>query len=136
MLVSSRETPDLIVDIITARDDDLAANPEKYRKFLRGIYRAVDFFEQDPEGFAELAAPHFGLTAAEVTEIIDTSLAYIPYEQAAEMLGTPEAPGTLHSTFAQVMELNLEFGAADAALDPAREIDASVLTGLFEGAAR
>lgn len=136
VLVSSRETPDLIVDVITARDDDLAADPEKYRKFLRGIYRAVDFYNEDPARFAELAAPHYGLTAAEVTEIIDTSLAYVPYEQAVEMLGTPETPGTLHDTFAQVMELNVEFGAADAALDPAREIDASILTGLFEGATR
>ena len=31
-----------IIDIITARQDDLAAKPDKYEKFLGGIYRAVD----------------------------------------------------------------------------------------------
>ncbi len=136
ILVSSRETPDLIIDIITARDEELAANPEKFAKFLRGIYRAIDFHAADPAAFAELAAPHFGLTPEEVTEIIDTSLAYTTYEEAVAYLGTPDAPGKLHSAFDQIMELNLEFGAAEVQLDPAREIDPSVLDGLFDGQTR
>lgn len=136
VLVSSRERPDLIVDIITARDDDLAANPEKYRKFLRGIYRAVDFQRANPERFAELAAPHFGLTPAEVTEIIETSMTYTSYEEALAFIGVPGTRGKLHDTFDEVMALNLEFGAAEVKLDPAREIDQSVIHGLFEGATR
>lgn len=36
LLVSSADS-EVIVDIITARADDLAAKPDKYRKFLRGI---------------------------------------------------------------------------------------------------
>ncbi|MFK7893003.1 MAG: ABC transporter substrate-binding protein [Granulosicoccus sp.] len=136
ILVSSKDEPDLIIDIITAREDDLAENPAKYQKFLRGIYRAVDYFQQDPKSFAALAAPHYGLSADEVTEIIDTSLAYTSYEQSLEFLGTPDAPGTLYGFFDQIMELNIEFGASEVTLDAAKEIDAAVLTGLFDGAAR
>lgn len=136
ILVSSRERSDLIVDVITARDDDLAANPEKYRKLLRGIYRAIDFHAKDPARFAELAAPHYGLTPEEVTEIIDTSLAYTPYEQAVEFMGGPGAPGKLAATFDAVMALNVEYGAADAPLDAAKEIDPSIVDGLFDGKAR
>ncbi len=136
ILVSSKEEPDLIIDIITAREDDLAANPEKYKKFLRGIYRAIDYFKQDPAKFAELAAPHYGLTPAEVTQIIDTSLTYTTYEQAEAYLGTAGKPGTLFAAFDQVMELNVAYGAADAPLDAAKEIDSSVLTGLFDSAKR
>jgi NitT/TauT family transport system substrate-binding protein len=51
-------------------------------------------------------------------------------------LGTPDAPGTLHAAFDQIMELNMEFGAAEVRLDPAREIDPSVLDGLFDGQTR
>lgn len=136
ILVSSRERSDLIIDIITARDDDLAANPEKYRKFLRGVYRAVDYFEADPAGFAELAAPYYGLSAEEVTEIIDTSLTYTGFEAAGALIGAPGDPGTLHEAFDQIMELNIEFGAAEVRLDPATEIDAAVIEGLFDGATR
>ncbi len=136
VLVSSREEPDLIIDIITARDEALAENPDKFAAFLRGVYRAVDFYRAEPERFAELAAPHYGLTADEVTEIIDTSLAYTSYEEAVEFLGTADAPGTLHGFFDEVMALNIEFGAAGTELDAAREIDPSVLNGLFDGATR
>lgn len=136
ILVSSKDEPDLIIDIITAREDELATNPEKYAKFLRGIYRAIDYFDKDPEDFAKLAAPHYGLSAAEVTEIIDTSLTYTSYEQAVGFVGSADEPGTLYGFFDQIMDLNLEFGAAEVKLDPAKEIDPRVLSGLFDGATR
>ncbi len=136
VLVSSRDEPDIIVDIITARDEALAENPAKFESLLRCVYRAVDFQRENPEQFAEYAAPYFGLTAADVTEIIETSMAYTSYEEAVEFLGAEGEPGKLHGVFDEVMQLNIDYGAADTLLDPAEEIDNSLLTGLFEGQAR
>jgi NitT/TauT family transport system substrate-binding protein len=116
VLVSSREAPDLIVDIITARDAALAENPGKFESLLRCIYRAVDYQRANPAEFAELAAPYFGLTAADVTEIIETSLAYTTYEEAVAFLGAEGGTGKLHGVFDQVMQLNIDFGAADTVL--------------------
>jgi NitT/TauT family transport system substrate-binding protein len=136
IISSSKDAPGLILDIITARQDDLKANPDKYKKFLRGIYRAVDYFKKEPAKFAEIAAPLYGLKPEEVTEIIDTSLAYTSYEEAVEFLGSGGKPGKLHPLFDQVMKLNLDYGAAETKLDAATQIDNSVVTGLFEGAKR
>ncbi len=136
VLVSSREQPDIIVDIITARDAALAENPGKFESLLRCIYRAVDYQRANPAEFSELAAPYFGLTPADVTEIIETSLAYTTYEEAVEFLGTEGGEGKLHDVFDQVMQLNVEFGAADTVLTASEEIDNAVLTGLFDGHAR
>ena len=136
VLVSSREEPDIIVDIITARDDALAENPGKFASLLRCIYRAVDFQLAEPERFSELAAPYFGLSADDVTEIIETSLAYTSYEEAVALLGSGGEPGRLHGVFDQVMQLNIDFGAADTALVAADEIDNTLLTDLFDGHAR
>lgn len=136
IISSSKDAPGLILDIITARQDDLKANPDKYKKFLRGIYRAVDYYKKEPKKFAEIAAPLYGLKPEEVTEIIDTSLRYTPYEEAVEFLGTGGKPGKLHPLFDEVMKLNLDFGAADAKLEAAQQIDNSVVTELFEGAKR
>ena len=133
VLVSSRDLPGVIVDIITARDEALAETPEKFETLLRCVYRAVDFQRENPNDFAELAAPYFGLTAADVTEIIETSLSYTSYEEAVEMLGTDRETGRLHEVFDEVMQLNIEYGAADTALDPNEEINNSLLTGLFDG---
>jgi NitT/TauT family transport system substrate-binding protein len=136
VLVSSREESDLIVDIITARDEALAENPAKFESLLRCVYRAVDMQRADPDRFAALAAPYFGLTPEDVTEIIDTSIAYTSYEEALAYLGTAGSTGTLHPVFDQIMQLNIDFGAADVALVAAEEIDNSLLDGLFETAPR
>lgn len=133
VLVSSRDLPDVIVDIITARDEALAETPEKFETLLRCVYRAVDFQRENPQEFSELAAPYFGLSAADVTEIIETSLAYTSYEEAVELLGTAGNTGRLHEVFDEVTQLNIEFGAADIPLDANEEIDNAVLSGLFDG---
>ncbi len=133
ILVSSSDLPGVIVDIITARDEALAENPAKFESLLRCVYRGVDFQRENPEEFAALAAPYFGLSAADVTEIIETSLAYTTYEEAVEFLGADGGTGQLHEVFDEVMQLNLDYGAADTALDATEEIDNTLLTGLFDG---
>lgn len=132
ILISSKDS-DIIIDIITARQDDLAAKPEKYVKFLRGIYKAVDLYKSDPAKFIKLAAPHYNLSDAEVKEILDTSLTYTSLEDTIGYIGTAAKPGRLHEIFDTVMTLNLENGAADTKLQAAQQIDQSVVTSLTKG---
>ncbi len=126
ILLSSKDS-DIIIDIISVRQDDLKANPEKYAKFLASVYKAVDYYKTNPDDYIKLAAPHFGLTEAEVKEILDTSLNYTSLSDAQEMIGTPGAPGKLYGIFDTVMDLNLENGAADTKLDASQQIDQSVI---------
>ena len=135
ILVSSRDYPGLITDIITARTDDLKKNPEMYRKFLRGIYRAIDYFNANHDEAVKIMAPHFKLTPAEYEEVL-ANLVYTPYEQAVEYMGSNGQRGKLHDLFDTVMQLNLENGAADAKLDSNQQIDNSVITDLFKDHAR
>jgi NitT/TauT family transport system substrate-binding protein len=123
VLISSKDFRGIIIDVITARRDDLAANPKKYQSFLKCIYSTIAFSKAEPQKYAELAAPHFGLTPAEVTEIIDTSLAYTTLEDAKAYLGKTGERGKLHDIFDTVMELTLENGAADNKLDSNQQID-------------
>ncbi|WP_158047332.1 ABC transporter substrate-binding protein [Skermanella pratensis] len=127
VLLSSVDS-EIIIDVITARQDDLSKNPAKYRNFLAGIYRAIDLYRTNPEEFIELAAPHYNLGEDEVKEIIDTSLAYTPLAEAKDLIGTPDRPGRLHGIFDTVMQLNIENGAADTRLTAASQIDASVIS--------
>lgn len=127
MFFSSKNYKGIIIDVITARQDDLAANPKKYASFLKCIYRAVDYSKAEPAKYAELAAAHYGLTAAEVTEILDTSLAYTTLADAKAYLGAAGAKGTLHDIFETVMQLNLENGAAENKLEAAQQIDNAVI---------
>jgi NitT/TauT family transport system substrate-binding protein len=130
VFLSSKDYRGIIIDIITARQDDLKANPQKYANFLKCIYEAIDYSKNEPDKYAELVAKHFGLTADEVKEILATSLAYTPLSEAASYMGKPGERGKLHDIFDTVMTLNLENGAADNKLDSNQQIDNSVINTL------
>ncbi len=127
VLVSSSDYPGIIVDVIIVRQDDLKANPEKYRKFLIGIFKAIEYFKTDKTDFIKLAAPHFNLKPQEFADSIEGSLVYTSYKDTAEYFGTPAKPGSLYGIFGTVMQLNLENGAADHKLVPAKQIDSSIM---------
>lgn len=131
VFLSSKDYRGIIIDIITARQDDLKANPQKYVNFLKCIYRAIDYSKQEPEKYAELVAKHYGLTPDEVKEILTTSLAYTPLQETAAYLGKPGEKGKLHEIFDTVMTLNLENGAADNQLDSNQQIDNSIINTLI-----
>jgi NitT/TauT family transport system substrate-binding protein len=124
---SSKDYRGMIVDVITARKDDLAAHPKKYSKFLKCIYKAIDYSKSEPEKYAELAAKHFGLTPDDVKDILSTSLAYTSLADAKAYLGKTHERGKLHDIFDTVMTLNLENGAADNKLDSNQQIDNSAI---------
>lgn len=127
MLISSKDHRGIIIDAIIARNDDFKASPDKYAKFLGCIYEAVDFIKAEPEKFADMASKHFGLTPAEVTDIVNSSLSYTTLAESLAYMGKPGEKGTLHGIFDTVMDLNLENGAADNRLVAADQIDNSAI---------
>ncbi len=129
-LLLSSANSEIIIDVITARQDDLKKNPKKYANFLAGVYRAIAFYERNPAEFIKIAAPHYNLSAPEVKEVIDTSLVYTPLAEAKALIGAPGQPGRLHGIFDTVMQLNLENGAADTTLAAAGQIDPSAIAGV------
>jgi len=132
ILVSSAQYPGIIVDVIIARQDDLKANPEKYKKFMIGIFKAIDYFKSNKADFIKLAAPHFNLSPDEFAASIEGSLDYTGYKETSEYFGKPGAPGSLYKVFDEVMQLNLENGAAENNLKAAEQIDNSIIAGITD----
>jgi NitT/TauT family transport system substrate-binding protein len=115
IIVSSKDYEDLILDIIMAHTDELAAHPDKYVKFLRGIYRAIDYFYAYQEESIPIIASFFSITPEEFKETLP-NFRYTPYEEAVGFIGTAEAPGRAYEVFRDTMALNLEFGSSDVEL--------------------
>ena len=123
ILVSSKDYEDLILDIIMAHTDELAANPDKYVKFLRGIYRAVDHFYANQEEAIPIIASIFSITPEEFKATLP-NFRYTPLDEAQAFIGTAEAEGRAYEVFRDAMALNLEFGSSDVELLPEDHIDA------------
>lgn len=128
LLISSKDYPNIITDVIIVRADDLKANPAKYRHFLIGVYKAVEDYKRDPEAFIKTAAPHYSLSAADFKASIDGSLAYTSYEDTAAFFGGGK--GKIYNVFDELMTLNLENGAASTKLSATASIDPSVISAI------
>ena len=134
ILLDSSDFNGLITDVIIVRKDDYEANPEKYAKFLRGIYRAVDLFDNDPEQFLEIAAPAFEVTADQMAIDIQ-GLTYTSYEEAIEFMGA-DGPRTLEPIVDSLNEINVSLDLMDEAIPYDAMMDPTLLGGLFEGHTR
>ena len=132
LLISSASYPGIIVDVIIVRQDDLKANPEKYKKYMIAIFKAIEYFKTNKADFIKLAAPHYNLSPEEFGASIEGSLEYTGFKTTSEYFGKPGTPGSLFKVFDEVMPLNLENGAADTALKSADHIDSSVVAGITE----
>jgi NitT/TauT family transport system substrate-binding protein len=134
ILLDSSDFNGLITDIIIVRKDDYEANPEKYAKFLRGIYRAVDLFNNDPEQFLAVAAPAFEVTPDQMAIDIQ-GLTYTSYEDTIEFMGA-DGPKTLVPIVDSLNEINVSLDLMDEEIPYDAMIDPTLLDGLFDGHTR
>jgi len=132
ILLSSADYEGLITDVILVRTEDYEENPEKYAKFLRGIYRAIDLYEADPERFVEIAAPFFDVPADEMSEALEGVL-YTSYEESVSYMPSADGPGRLKEVFDAFNEINISLDLADAPLDYDGLVSGDLLVDLFEG---
>ena len=130
MLVDSNDYPELIVDIIFLSHELLETNPELVHGFIRAIYRAADYYLENPDHSHELMAPEFNLTKEEMAEAFE-GLTFTTYDEAVELFGTNENPGRFKEIFDTVMQLNIEQGVADEALVYEDQVDASYINNAF-----
>jgi NitT/TauT family transport system substrate-binding protein len=126
IVASSKDYDDLILDIVMAHTGELRDNPEKYAKFLRGIYRAIDYFYAHQEEAIPIIAAHFSITPEDFKATLP-NFRYTPFEEALEKMGTADKEGRVYEVFREAMDLNLEFGSSDVKLLPEDHIDRSII---------
>lgn len=126
ILASSKDYEDLILDVIFVHDDELKAHPDKFTKFLRAIYRAVDYFNEHQEEAIPIIAQQFSITADDFKATLP-NFRYTPYAEAVELIGTTDKEGRVYEVFREAMDLNLEFGSSTTKLAPEDHIDRSII---------
>lgn len=70
ILTTSRETPGLIVDVFTVRNDFLRDHQDAVTAFVRGWFRAVDFWRSNPQEAEPVMARSMGLAPAEFAQMV------------------------------------------------------------------
>ena len=135
VLLSSADFNGLITDVVIVNKSDYEANREKYAKFMRGIYRAVDLYNNDEAAFLAAAAPNYDVTP----DLMKADLGgvyYTSYEDALEFFGIGGQPPKLKDVVAGLNDINVDLDLMDAPIVYEAIVDPTLTDGLFDGKTR
>jgi NitT/TauT family transport system substrate-binding protein len=135
ILLSSKDFDGLITDVVIVNKEDYEANRGKYEAFMRGIYRAVDLYNNDPEEFLKVAAPEFDVTP-EVMKGDLGGVYYTSYEDAQDFFGVGGRDSKLKNVVNSLTEISIDLDLMDAPIAYESMVDASLTDGLFDGKMR
>ncbi len=86
VIVNSHGIQNLLIGILAANRNRVAASTPKLKAFFRAWYRALDYYQAHPQESEEIMARGFGMPTQEFTDILG-GLRFIPRAEAAERLG-------------------------------------------------
>ena len=135
ILLSSADFNGLITDVVIVNKSDYEANREKYAKFMRGIYRAVDLYNKDPEAFLAAAAPNYDVTPDQMKADL-AGVYYTSYEDALEFFGVGGQAPKLKDVVAGLNDINVDLDLMDAPIAYEAMVDPTLTDGLFDGKTR
>ena len=135
VLLSSADFNGLITDVVIVNKSDYEANREKYAKFMRGIYRAVDLYNKDPEAFLAAAAPNYDVTPDQMKADL-AGVYYTSYEDALEFFGVGGQAPKLKDVVAGLNDINVDLDLMDAPIAYEAMVDPTLTDGLFDGKTR
>lgn len=107
VVLTSADTPGLIPDVLVFREDVLTKNPEAVRGFLRGWFRAVDFWRVNPTAGNAFIAERTGLPADSISL---TGLQLLGAAENHEMFMSGSTYQSLHYTARVYVDFFVEAG--------------------------
>ncbi|UXX83892.1 ABC transporter substrate-binding protein [Roseovarius pelagicus] len=112
ILVSSSDTPGLIVDVVAVLGTTAQEHEEELKGFVRAWQRALDFLETNPDEAYTIMADGVGgwLEDPEEFKAAATGIEYLSIDRNIEMFGTIETPGILTQTIDNAIAIWGELG--------------------------
>jgi NitT/TauT family transport system substrate-binding protein len=92
VLASTREYPDLIVDVLAFNKTVLGRSPQDVQKIVNVLLKAMDYWKEHPEEANRIMAPHFQVDPGKYAAIL-TGLKFCDLARNHAYFGTTAAPG-------------------------------------------
>lgn len=104
VVISSADTPGMIVDLIFVRDDQLAENKANVEKVIVGWRKAMEFIRSNPDEANEIMAKSFNLPVDEFKDIV-SGIKWLDLEENKTLFGVDGADGPLYDSFDVVRDV-------------------------------
>jgi NitT/TauT family transport system substrate-binding protein len=104
VVISSAQTPDMIVDLIFARDDVIASRSSDVNKIIAGWRKAMDFIKTNPDEAYAIMAKAFDLSVNDFKDTVG-GIRWLDLPENRRLFGTDAAPGPLYKNFTVVNDV-------------------------------
>jgi NitT/TauT family transport system substrate-binding protein len=131
LLISSSETPGLIVDVVAVTEETLSNHRAELQGFVRAWQRALDFVATNPEESYAIMARGVGgwLDDPVVWAETLTGIEYLDLAKNRVLFGSSESPGQLHKTLGDAITIWSGFGRVQVEVEADDILDNSLVQG-------
>ena len=122
VLVSSKDFPGYIVDVISIRQDFIDAHPEAVQGLVEAWNEAIEWYKQNPDEGNKIMAKALSLSEEEVADMAK-GVQFMGKEENADFLNPALSKNTLYSLTGMASRFWLDKGVIKKAVDPQKIID-------------
>ena len=126
ILVSTKDTPGLIADIVAFRADFVKANPEQVQAFVAAMKEATEFMLTNKDEANKIMAAGFKMKPEDISADIET-LKFYDLKGNIEFFGSADKPGPIYEVAKKAGQFYFDKKKISKQINPADMIDASFL---------
>lgn len=104
IVISSAQTPGLIVDLIFVRNDVIANRPQDVAKVIEGWRKAMSFIKSNPDEAYAIMSKAFNLPVNEFRDVV-SGIRWLDLQDNQRLFGTDADPGPLYKNFTIVNDV-------------------------------
>lgn len=127
-LVTSKDTPNAIVDVLAVSDETAKNRSEDVKRVLNAWFEALDYVKTHPDDAYKIMAKASDVSVKEFKEMWEGVRMYSRKDNVAA-LGTPSKEGPYYSTVSDMNKFMLEQKLISESVTPSRVIDSSFVKG-------
>lgn len=104
ILISSKDTPNIVTDIVVAGNDSLKTKKESFVGIARAWFEALDYWKKNPDEANSIMAKEYGMTKDEFTKAIE-SVRWLDKKDNLEYFGSTGEKGMIYEVAQSIIDI-------------------------------
>ncbi len=126
IIITSKEKPGLIVDVLAMREEVIKTRPEDVKKLIKGWYMGVDYLQKNQAEGQAIIARNFKLKPEETADML-TGVSFFDAKGNVGYFGSAAAPGQIYKVVAKANDVWQKAGEMKKAVDTKTIVDGTLI---------
>ena len=126
LLISTKDTPEIIVDTLNVRDDIVKNNPALIKGLVRAWFKAVKYYKENSAEASKIIAKHYDITPEQYRKDVE-KLQWTDYKDQ----NYPKKWKELTNIFDTIADIKFKTGRITKKPDAEKTLNMSLLKGIY-----